>query len=193
MKRERKNIATLKDIINISVQHKWNTASDKWASRALGGKAGRGHQESAFCVVTGEAGAPSKGKGQAQAPWGRMSSLFTYVHTHTCTHTYTQERRLRNPQLSGRVACEGMLPGRQGGQDLGSLFSDLCLDWHFPCVGGEPNMDTQGTNVTLDSGLGARGAGWRPPETWTGKKEGEKRRERPGGGGGVRRGNAASG
>ena len=87
MKRERKNIATLKDIINISVEHKWNTASDKWASRALGGKAGRGDQESAFCVVTGEAGARSKGKGRAQAPWGRVSSLFTHVHTHTCTHT----------------------------------------------------------------------------------------------------------
>ena len=44
-------------------------------------------------------------------------------------------------------------------------------------------MDTQGTNMTLDSGLGARGAGWRPPETWTGKREGEKQRDRAGGGG----------
>ena len=55
----------MKDVITISVEHKWNTESDKWAGRTLGGKAGTGDQES---VTTGAAGASIEGIGQSQAP-----------------------------------------------------------------------------------------------------------------------------
>ena len=68
---------------------------DWWA---LGGKAGRGGQESGFCVVAGMARAQSSVKGQNQALCLKSgtedrgsfcSHTCTHTSTHLCTHTCT--------------------------------------------------------------------------------------------------------
>ena len=83
--------------------------SDEWAGRALSGGAGRDDQEVAFCSVTGEARAKASSGPLGREECSLCSRRCTYTHTHTC------ERWLRNPQLFGHVAYEGVFPGRRRG------------------------------------------------------------------------------